>query len=115
MPHNFVVGDIVTATMRAILFATPVMLNLLRNAKTWYCDGTFKIVRQPFTQLFSVHVFIRAGDTVKQVPVMFVLMSRRRAKDYRKVFRAIRDICDGHQMTCVVTDFEKGEVTYHIC
>ena len=65
------------------------MLNILCRAKIWYLDGTFKIVKEPFSQLFSIHAFARSDSGVKQLPLVFVLMSGKRKKDYRKVLNAI--------------------------
>ena len=43
------------------------MLSLLSRAKMWYMDATFKVVREPFTQLFLIHAFVKQNDNVKQV------------------------------------------------
>ncbi len=54
----------------------------LAKAKTWYMDGTFKVVNEPFKQLFTIHaLFKNYNGNVKQVPLMFVLMIRRNTKD----------------------------------
>lgn len=41
--------------------ATPHICNrkYVTSVKTWYVDGTFKVVKAPFTQLFTIHSFIR--------------------------------------------------------
>ena len=51
--------------------ATAEQLQLLQQAKRWYPDATFYVVRRSFQQLFSVHAFVRKGDSLKQVPLAF--------------------------------------------
>jgi len=84
------------------------MLRLLSAAKTWYIDGTFKVVKAPFTQLMSVHAFVRVENELKQFPLAFCLMSARRKRDYVAV---IKELCS--QLTTVsvcqvVSDFESA-------
>jgi hypothetical protein len=40
---NFLVADLKTDNQRHFVFATPFQLGILRNAKRWYIDGTFKV------------------------------------------------------------------------
>ena len=54
-------------------------------------DGTFKVVREPFVQLFSVHAFIRRDQCEKQVPLAFVVMNRRSTPDYQAALQAVID------------------------
>ena len=70
---------------RHVILATSSQLRLLEKAKTWYTDGTFKVVKAPFTQLVSIHAFVRADDTMKQLPLCFLLMSGKTKRDYKKV------------------------------
>ena len=65
------------------------MISILSQAKNWYTDVTFKVVHKPFTQLFSVHVFVKSGESVKQIPLIFAIMSGKCKQDYTEVFKAI--------------------------
>ena len=40
-----------------LVFASDKQLELLQQSKTWYIDGTFKLCRQPFTQLLTLKFF----------------------------------------------------------
>lgn len=42
--EEFLIGDIRVDTQRHFLLATEKQLNLLRSAKRWYMDGTFKVI-----------------------------------------------------------------------
>ena len=64
------------------MFATQDMLTLLSSAKRWYMDTTFKLVRAPFIQLWSIHAFLRYDGNIKQVALVFVMMTGKWAIDY---------------------------------
>ena len=38
------------------------MLQLLAKAKVWYIDSTFKVVKEPLTQLLSIHFFVKSAE-----------------------------------------------------
>ena len=105
---NFFRRDIKVGEKRHLLFANRSQLELLQSAKTWYSGSTFKVVRKPFTQLFSIHAFIRKDECTKQVPLVFCLMSGKKKRDYKHVLRAILELIPTHRCCRVVMDFESA-------
>ena len=74
---------------RLIILATKKQLNLLKRAKTWFVESTFKFVKPPFVQLFSFHAFVKSNDEVTQAPLLFCFMSRRQTSDNTHIFESI--------------------------
>ena len=108
--NSFTDTDVTTDTdERHLIFATPHQLDILQTARRWYLDGTFRVISKPFTQLWSIHAFIRQGNAVKQVPLLFVMMSRRRKIDYVAVLNKVKDVLpDTPLVESFTMDFEAG-------
>lgn len=107
IPNEFLQKDIILDDARHLVFATADQLALLKKARTWYLDATFRVVRAPFQQLFGVHAFVKGSEgNVKQVPLAFILMSGKRKRDYRKVLNSILAIIQECKVEKIVMDFE---------
>ena len=84
LPEGFLHKDISADNNCHLLFATNKMIEILSQARNWFIDANFKIVRHPFTQLLSIHAFIKSCDSLKQVSLLFVVMSGKHKKDCKK-------------------------------
>ena len=83
--------------------------NVLTKSKTRYIDGTFKLCRQPFSQLLTVNAFVRNDDHVKQVPLVFVVMSGRKKRDYRALLETVISLLlNEPKVKKIVLDYEKA-------
>lgn len=87
---DFVSLSFLFCVYRIFFISHPINLSGIKISKTWYVHGTFKVLKAPFTQLFSIHSFVRSGNCTKQVPLAFILMSGKCKRDYRKVLKAIK-------------------------
>ena len=94
---------------RHLIFATDQQLQFLAQAESWYVDGTFKLCRQPFTQLLTINAFVTHEDHAKQVLLLFVLMSGRNKNNYCKVFKQLLEILPSAPVAEQITlDFERA-------
>ena len=109
IPRGFFWFDVKVENKRHLIFATDQQLALLSSAKSWYIDATFNVVKAPFTQLFSIHCFLKKNGELKQVPMVFVMMSSKRKQDYKKVLKKVKNMLPRPpQVEKVVADFEVG-------
>ena len=69
-------------------------------------DVRFKVVRESVYQLFSVHSIARSGEDMKEIPLLFALMSRRRTKDYLAIIQSIVEKLEKTSVQRIVADFE---------
>ena len=66
-----------------IWFSTKENVSLLRKAKFWISDGTFKSVPHIFYQLYTIHALVGVDDkTAKVFPLVYALMTRRTKSAY---------------------------------
>lgn len=106
-PADFFLADVHVNGRRHILYATNHQLRLLKKAKNWFVDATFKVVRKPFCQLFTIHAFITSdGTNMKQVPLLFVIMSGKRTCDYRSVYQWLKESIADLAVKSITSDFE---------
>jgi len=108
IPPDFLQSDISQHGQRHLVFYSPDCLRLLSIAKSWYIDGTFAVVGKPFTQLLSIHCSVKADTCVKQVPLVYVLMSRRKTKDYVAVLESLRARMPAIAVKRITSDFERA-------
>ena len=72
-------------------------------------DGTFKLVTKPFTQLWAINGFLKnQANVIKQVPFVFVLMTRGRSSDYSAVFDFLLQQLHLPKVQEVMSDFERA-------
>ena len=71
---------------RIIGFTSVFNLDVLENSKKMCCDGTFRVKRCYFRQLFIVHGEINGMF----VPLVFAFMRSKSKLAYKKVFRWIQ-------------------------
>ena len=72
---NFYRGEVYTKEGRHLIFFSDLQLKYLKDAKAWYVDGTFKIVKDPFTQLLTIHTTLIYNKKSTSIPIAFILMS----------------------------------------
>ena len=89
---NFYRGQVFTTQGRHMIFFSDQQLEYLKITTSWYVDGTFKIMRDPFLQLLTIHTIVFFNQQTTSIPIAFIYMSRRRKIDYLEVFREIIEI-----------------------
>ena len=108
-PLDWYRGAVMANGARHLIFATEISQ---RDCPRWYVDGTFKLVTKPFMQLWTIKGFRKnPAKVIKQVPFVFVLMTRRRSCDFSVVFDFILQQFRLPKVKEVMLDFERAVFT----
>ena len=87
VPDNFLQKDISAKNERILIFGNETQLQILAYSKLLYMDGTFKVVKYPFKQLFTIHTFLKKNGDLKQVPMLFAFLSSKKKTAYSLLFK----------------------------
>jgi hypothetical protein len=63
--EKFFIGEVKCGEERHLIFATKTQLTQLSRVAVWYVDGTFKIVDDPFCQLFTINGMLKNSQGSK--------------------------------------------------
>ena len=106
----FLQKDVTTAAgTRILIFGTTCSLQVLGIGSAWLFDGTFKVVPQIFTQLYTIHSYVDGAWT----PGVYALLSSKQKEAYIELLsEVVRLICSETNMqpnpTFLLSDFELG-------
>ena len=56
------------------LWANPHVIGIFSEAKNCYIDSAFKVVYKIFTFLFSIHAYVKSGESAKKIPLLFAII-----------------------------------------
>ena len=96
---------------RMFIFASEIGLQLLRESKHCYADGTFKVCPEIFYQLYTIH-----GQRNGQIfPVVFYLLPNKTQATYRRMLQQLFDRLGDNRLRDVLVDFECAAINaFHL-
>lgn len=90
-----------------LIFASQQQLEVLCSTKVWYIIATFKLFREPFSQLLTFNVFVRSDFCTKQVPLLLMLGGKK--SDYKAVLKAVLEsLLTSPFMKRITLDYERA-------
>lgn len=103
--EQFLLHDSGSDENRFLIFGRPRALQVLRNSKIWFGDGTFSITPPLFYQ-----VFVLLGQQFGSVhPLLYILLPGKKRSLYRDMFAAIKELSEEPlQPEIFSCDFEIG-------
>ena len=107
IPEEFLRKEIKEPGRRHLILSLPEMIDRARKAKRIAGDGTFHVVSFPAKQLLILSCFVKKGKCMKQVPVLFAIMSGKETTNYISVLKAFKEMLgETIMLEEVMLDFE---------
>jgi len=91
-----------------MLFMSPVGIDLLKQSKVWYADGTFSTAPVPYAQVYIVFGNTSEG---KVLPCDFGVLSSKQTVTYRSFWTQIKLLIDSgiqqaYSLNHLIVDFD---------
>ena len=81
-------------------------IDFLRNCDSWFCDGTFRVVPDLFTQLYTIH----AEKDGVIFPCIYALLPNKTEATYDRLFMKLLEIEPSLNPLRIMVDFEKAAI-----
>ena len=87
---------------RMLIYATQCYLQFLSTARHWLMDGTFKIVPELFSQLYTIHALCGS----QSIPCVYGLLPNKRQVMYMSFLEKLKEADATLNPDTVTTDYE---------
>ncbi|KAE9534905.1 hypothetical protein AGLY_008197 [Aphis glycines] len=105
--EQFLLADSGHGTDRVLIFGRLSGLKILKNSRTWYCDGTFRIAPLLFSQAYVILAEALGGV----LPVIYALLPSKKANVYKKLLNMLKTLEPDLNPDSISCDFELAAFT----
>ena len=90
-----------------LLFFSTNAVSRLNENRIWACDGTFSIVPDPYSQLYTIS-YIKENHVF---PSIFAILKNKTQSTYTSLFKLLKDIIPSLDPEAIKTDFETAAIS----
>ncbi|CAI6358531.1 unnamed protein product [Macrosiphum euphorbiae] len=105
--EQFLLADSGQESDRVLIFGRLSGLKILKNSRTWYCDGTFRIAPLLFSQVYVILAEALGGVH----PIIYALLPSKKASVYEKLLNMLKTLEPDLNPDSISCDFELAAFT----
>lgn len=111
LPENLSENFLCAQDDDILIFVTNECKQWIAAIKTFFADGTFKVVPSPFKQLYTVHGDIGSDDDrTRVIPCIYALLPNKQQQTYERLFNCIKQNIHNFQPVLMKIDFETAAI-----
>ncbi|XP_060845775.1 uncharacterized protein LOC132925392 [Rhopalosiphum padi] len=107
LSEQFLLADSGQESDRVLIFGRLSGLKILKNSRTWYCDGTFRIAPLLFSQVYVILAEALGGVH----PIIYALLPSKKASVYEKLLNMLKTLEPDLNPDSISCDFELAAFT----
>ena len=104
--EDFLLSDSGPGEERILIFGRKTWLQHLVTSDMWYCDGTFKVAPNLFSQVYV----ILCEKLHSVIPVIYALLPNKKRDTYSRLFSMLKVIAPTLAPKSVVCDYEQAVI-----